>query len=495
MGVLLPPPYTETERINRIIEQGGKGLTDLEFFALELNAWLKSPLREEQLLGDRYYRGYQDILERERRVIGPDGSLQPVKNLPNNRLVDNQYANLADQKVNYLLGKPLTIDGKNKEYIAKLWDTLGKGFPRMLHRLGKDALCGTMGWLYPYYDEKGKFRLKRFPPFDILPFWADDEHTILDCALRYYRQEVWEGYSKKMVERVELYRQDGLYRYIRDGYSLRPDTELGEYSAYFTVTEASGRAEGYNWERIPLIPFRYNAQEIPLLRRVKSLQDALNLCHSDLANNMQEDKRNTIFVLKEYDGQDLGEFRRNLTELGAVKVRGDGGVETLDVQVNGENYQQQIQLLKKALIENGRGFDAKDERMSGNPNKMNIQSMYADIDLDANEMEVQFQGALQELRWFVDQHLKNRTGVDYSGEDVRFLFNRDVLINETEAIQGCRDSQGILSRETIVGQHPWVEDVEEELKRLEKEEAQALENYGGAFPPQFRENVRNDEKS
>ena len=133
--------------------------------------------------------------------------------------------------------------------------------------------------------------------------------------------------------------------------------------------------------------------------------------------------------------------------------------------------------------------------MSGNPNKMNIQSMYADIDLDANEMEVQFQGALQELRWFVDQHLKNRTGVDYSGEDIRFLFNRDVLINETEAIQGCRDSQGILSRETIVGQHPWVEDVEEELKRLEKEEAQALENYGGAFPPQFRENVRNDEKS
>ena len=264
MGVLLPPPYTETERINRIIEQGGKGLTDLEFFALELNAWLKSPLREEQLLGDRYYQGYQDILERERRVIGPDGSLQPVKNLPNNRLVDNQYAKLADQKVNYLLGKPLTIDGKNKEYIAKLWDTLGKGFPRMLHRLGKDALCGTMGWLYPYYDEKGKFRLKRFPPFEILPFWADDEHTILDCALRYYRQEVWEGYSKKMVERVELYRQDGLYRYIRDGYSLRPDTELGEYSAYFTVTEASGRAEGYNWERIPLIPFRYNAQEIPL---------------------------------------------------------------------------------------------------------------------------------------------------------------------------------------------------------------------------------------
>lgn len=494
MGVLLPPPYTETEKINRIIERGGKGLTDLDFFALELNDWLKSPLREEQLLGDRYYRGYQDILERERRVIGPDGGLQPVKNLPNNRLVDNQYAKLADQKVNYLLGKPLTIDGRNKGYIAKLWDTLGKGFPQMLHKLGKDAIGGAMGWLYPYYDEKGEFCLKRFPPFEILPFWADDEHTLLDCALRYYRQEVWEGYGRKTVERVELYREDGVYRYIRDGFGLRPDMELGAHSDYFTAAGEDGEVQGYNWERIPLIPFRYNAQEIPLLRRVKGIQDALNLCHSDLANNMQEDKRNTILILREYDGQDLGEFRRNLSELGVVKVRADGGVETLDVQVNGENYRQQIQLLKKALVENGRGFDAKDERMSGNPNQMNIQSMYADIDLDANEMEAQFQGALRELRWFVDRHLKNRTGVDYSKENVRFIFNRDVLINEAEAIQECRNSQGILSRETIVGQHPWVENVEEELRRLEKEEAQALENYEGAFQPQFRENVKDDEK-
>ena len=29
------------------------------------------------------------------------------------------------------------------------------------------------------------------------------------------------------------------------------------------------------------------------------------------------------------------------------------------------------------------GYDAKDERMGGNPNQMNIQSMYADIDLSA----------------------------------------------------------------------------------------------------------------
>ena len=38
-----------------------------------------------------------------------------------------------------------------------------------------------------------------------------------------------------------------------------------------------------------------------------------------------------------------------------------------------------LSLLKDAIIENARGYDAKDDRMSGNPNQMNIQSMYSDI--------------------------------------------------------------------------------------------------------------------
>lgn len=89
---------------------------------------------------------------------------------------------------------------------------------------------------------------------------------------------------------------------------------------------------------------------------------------SDFENNMQEDARNTILVLENYDGENLGEFRRNLATYGAVKVRtGDGakgGVSTLTVDVNSENYKSILELFKKALIENARGYDAKDDRLS-----------------------------------------------------------------------------------------------------------------------------------
>lgn len=129
---------------------------------------------------------------------------------------------------------------------------------------------------------------------------------------------------------------------------------------------------------------------------------------SDFENNMQEDARNTILVLKNYDGENLGEFRHNLSTYGAVKVREDGGVETLQVEINAENYKGILELLKKSLIENARGYDAKDDRLSGNPNQMNIQSMYSDIDLDANGMETEFQAAFEELLWFINQDFSNR---------------------------------------------------------------------------------------
>ena len=160
-----------------------------------------------------------------------------------------------------------------------------------------------------------------------------------------------------------------------------------------------------------MIAFKYNNKEIPLIKMVKSLQDGLNLIESNFQNQMEEDPRNTILVVVNYDGENLGEFRRNLATYGAVKVRtvdGAGGdVRTLQVEVNSENYKSIIELFKKAIIENAMGYDAKDDRMSGNPNQMNIQSMYSDIDLDANGMETEYQSSMEELLWFLNMHLIN----------------------------------------------------------------------------------------
>ena len=460
-------------------EMTAQGVPDKKLLEREIAAWLGSPERVMQIKGHLYYSGEQDILSRRRTAIGENGQLQLVENLPNNRVIDNQYAKLVNQKANYLLGQPFVLECENKQYLELLRQVLDKRFMRTLKNAGKTALNGGIAWLYPYFDGEGKLAFRLFPAYEMLPFWQDSEHNTLSWAVRFY--QVWDlsNGRRELQDKVEVYSLQGVQRYIWQGGSLKPDKASSECLSY-----VQSDVGAFNWQRLPLIALKYNESESPLLRRVKSLQDGINVMLSDFENNMQEDARNTILVIKNYDGTNLGEFRRNLAAYGAVKVRYDGetkgGVETLEVKVNAENYKVILELFKKALIENGMGFDAKDDRLSGNPNQMNIQSMYSDIDLDANDMETELQAAFADILWFVNVYLANTGLGDFFNEQVNVIFNRDMLMDESSIIANCRQSVGILSDETIIGQHPWVDDVQQELERLAKQrQAEATDPYFG----------------
>lgn len=469
------------------------GMTDKRFLELEITAWLRSGERKRQLEGEAYYHGSQQVRSRRRRALDDEGRPIVLEHLPNNRLVHNLYAKLVDQKTNYSFGRPLSFDTQNKGYAQALAGVLGHRFRRLLHTVGEGAWIGGKSWVYPYY-ENGELAFKRFPAEEVLPFWADADHTVLDAAVHVYvLQEYDEAERAREVVKVEVMHSGGVDCFIRrqDG-TLEPDPQARSGPYITAMDPAKGGPVGYNWERIPLICFKSSHHEIPLLSRVKCLQDAYNTILSNFANQMEEDIHNTILVVKNAEGEDLSRFRYNLATYGAVKVRTyegrDGGVDTLSIEVNAENYKVLLSLLKDAIIENAGGYDAKDDRMTGAPNQMNIQSMYADIDLDANGIEMEFQASMEELLWFVNRHLANTGKGEFEGEQVKVLFDRDMLINETEAITNCKNSVGILSDETIIKMHPWCQNPEQELERL-KEERQEGDPYRAAFegnrqPPQ-----------
>ncbi len=456
-------------------------ISELQFYASELAHWENSEARAEMLSGDLYYTGGQAISARQRTTIGPNGSLQVVPTLPNNKITDNQYAKHVDQKVNYLVGQPVAYECDDPNYASALKSVLGSRFMRTLRTAVTESLNSGIAWLYPYYSKNNELIFEVFPGYEVLPFWADSGHTVLDVALRLYSVEMYLGPEKKTVQKVDVFKDTGMTTYLYEHGHLTPEGENIPRS-YLTVNE-----EPMNWERLPLIPIKYNAREIPLIRRGKALQDALNLLTSDLVNVMQEDVGSAVLVLKNYDGQDLGEFRQNLSTYRAIKTRTfegkDGGVDSLEIEVNAENYKTVLELLKKALIENLRSYDAKDDRLSGSsPNQMNIQSMYCDIDLDANAMETELQASFEELLWFVEQHLANTGQVGRGLLDVVVTFNRDILINETEAIENCSKSVGIISDESIIAQHPWVDDPVKEVERMEKQKEEAESDpYRDAF--------------
>lgn len=459
---------------------------DIRYLELILRQWLGSKSREEQLLAEKYYDGDHDILQREKKVIGADGSLQTITNVPNNRLVDNQYCKLVDQKTNYVLGKPITIATEDDEYLKLLARVFTKKVHRQLRLLAQYAVDGGISWLYPYYDEDSTFRLAVFPSYEICPVWKDKAHTELDYAMRYYSEEVFNDKGGvDLIYHVDLFTTQGITHFRYHGGQLI--LEDNPHSDYLYVGE-----NGYNWTKFPIIPFKYNSKEIPLIRRVKQLQDALNQVLSDFQNNMEEDPRTTILVLKNYDGTNIPEFRQNLATYGVIKVTTvdgvQGGVETLKVEVNAQNYQAILMQLKRAIVENGRGFDAKEERMDGDPNQMNIESMYTDIDLDVNAMETEFQAGFEDLKWFIDQYLIHSGNKDYTEEDVSFVFNRDIFINEDAKIENCVKSVGILSNKTILARHPWVTNIEHEIKQIEEDKQAELEEMDATIKIQNKGN-------
>lgn len=474
--------FTLTETISRHISVGAETrMTELQFLEKELSKWLNSPERQAMIDGERYYIGDHDILSKERFIRdNKTGKKTLLQNLPNNRIVDNQYRKMVAQKRNYLLGKPMTITTEDETYTGYIQQIFNKRFMRTLKDLLGDSINGGKGWLFFGYDEAGEMQMRKFKPYEILPFWSDAEHTVLDAAIRIYEVDSYEGTEEKRIQKVEVYDSTGIRFYDRRDGNLIP---CDPFRLPYITVSVDDSVEGYNWSKIPLICFKYNESEMPLIKAVKSLQDGINQIESEFQDNMQEDARNTILVLVNYDGQNLEEFRTNLAMYGAVKVRNDasaggGDVKTLQVQVNAENYRSILKIFKDALIENAMGYDAKDDRLNGNPNEMNIQSMYSDIDLDADEMESEYQASLEELLWFINCHLENKGLGDWSGKLVEFTFNRNTRTNEAELITNIKNSMGLLSKETLIAMHPFVDDVEAEMEQIQEEKNEEVDDMG-----------------
>ena len=231
------------------------------------------------------YLGEQRILRRVRTVIGPEGVPVEVRNLPNARLLDNQYARLLDQKVNYLLGKPPVFAGEDRAAAAAVQETLGPQFFRALRGMAHDALAGGTGWLFVSPGEQGGLRLRRFRPWEVLPFWADESRTELEAALRVWEREEDRGGRRVRAGYAELYTEEGVYRFRREGRALVREKPFFSPSVR---ADTGARQLDLCWGRLPLLAVKNGPAGVPLLARVKSLQDAVNLILSNFVNAMQE---------------------------------------------------------------------------------------------------------------------------------------------------------------------------------------------------------------
>ena len=423
--------------------------------------------KEEMQESIRYYNYEQDILLKKRWTIGKEGKMQSIENLPNARIIDNQYKKAVDQKVNYLFSQLPSIKCDDEKYQELVQDLYDNRFLRTLNKIALESyLCG-ISWLY-ISNDNGELSMTKMDSTEIIPIWQDRNHESLDAIIRVYQTEEYKDGNIKMIDKVALYTKDDVRIYLRD----KDYTEIKEEG----YLEKDGLR--YSFGEIPFVYFKSNSSEMPLLRRVKSLQDAINAILSNYYDNMLEDPRNTIMILKNYDGQDLGEFRQKLAQYGAVKVStgvdgADGDVNTLEVNVNSENYRLILDLLKEKLIENAMGFDMKSDKTSNAPNELNIKSMYSDMELDANQTALEFTASLEHLERFLKliKNIKDDKLISTTE------FKRNLMVNDEATINMIIQSEGLLSKKTLLSHHPFVDNVDEEIKAIDDEDNIEMGDY------------------
>lgn len=420
--------------------------------------------KEKMQVGIDYYNYKQAIDDKKRVTIGKNGRLVELRNLPNTIIKDNQYARALDQKRNYILSDKPNVDSDN-EVASQFADKfIDNRFMRTLNKIATDSYNSKIGWMYIYTDGKN-IKYKRLDPLTVIPEWKDDNHESLDAVIRMISKSKFEENDIKIKHYIYLYMLNGIKIFENKDDHLE-----------FVNDEPYLEKDGvlYSYKKLPFVCFK-QPNEIALIDKVRCLQDALNLLLSNYADNMFENPMNSILILKNYEGEDLGDFREKLSQFSAVKVRtadgSQGGVDTLEVKVNSENYKTIIELIKKAIAHNARSLYLDNERTSNQPNTLNIKAMYSDIELDANELELEFAASFEYLfSWISDI-----ANIDFS--DLEIKFKRSIMVNDESTVEMIKNSIGIVSNETLLSNHPFVVDKNEELKRIEKEKDEKIKFY------------------
>jgi SPP1 family phage portal protein len=446
-------------------------LTTPEIIKIHIDEFNTSKERQLMLKGEKYYKVENDILNRQ--MIRYENE-KPVNDetKANNKLAHGFMYMLVDDKINYLLVKPYTLECDDENYLKLVQETLGKRFQKKLKQLGTEASNKGIAWLYPYIDSEGNFKTMKIPSEQGIPIWLDNDHEELQAFIRYYDVETYEGKEKKIVTKIEYHTSEGIQYYVMDqngNVILDAEAYLEEEGEDITIPHFEVRKQPGTWEKVPFIPFKNNDFELPDLQFIKTLIDNYDLTRSDNANEL-EDFKNFILALRGYGGESLSEFMRDLSYYRAVKLDADenAGLNKIETPVNIDSAEKHYQQLKKDIYEFGQGVDKSSDKLGNSPSGIALKFMYSGLDLKCNAIEENFKWAFEQLLYFVNKYLE-LTGKKVSDKEVTLIFNRDIAINESGAITDCMNSKGVISDKTIVANHPWVTDLDEELKQIEKE--------------------------
>lgn len=424
--------------------------------------WLASQDYKDMLTANDYYRNKNDIMDKVKTYVC-DGETRTATGMANNKVAHPIVRDLVDQKVQYLLSADWSVETENATWQDFLTNYYSDAFRTQLVRVSRDAILKGIGWLYVWIEE-GKLKTKRMLPEEVIPVWADQDHTELDAVIRFYSTTEYVSTTPKIITYVEYWDETGV-RYYKsvDGSKLKFEGENGH------MEDAEGNP--FLWSKLPFIPFKYNDDEVMLIQVIKSLVDDYDSKKSSMSD-LLDDETNKFKVVKGYESTDPREFVRNMNTF-RVAFIDDGDITELGSAPDVTGTIAYLEKTRQDIFDFGRGVDTN-ASMGANASGDARQYLYAKLDLDCNDLEKGIVNGLQELSWFICNSIPNLAA--FIDEKVNYMFSRNTIINEGMMLDNAIKMQSIdgISMKTIVNYVPSIENADEEIEKWEDEQGESM---------------------
>ena len=425
-------------------------------------------------VAERYYNDDNDIhYRKDRNRETPPDAEHPLDNpmrTADNKIAIGFYRLLVDQKAAYLFTAPPVFDVGNKDANKQIVSSLGDAYAKNVKTLCINASNAGIGWVHYWKDKStGEFSWAPVPSEQIIPVWSPALKHDLLAVLRAYKEfdeqtgdpydvyEYWTGaecqaFRKRAGDEIN----SGLLYYPM----FAPDSEGGDVLRH-------------DFGRVPLIPFLNNDRATNDLQRVKSLIDAYDKTYSGFMDDL-EDIQQVIFILTNYGDQDLKKFLEDLKYYKTISVENNGaddksGVSTLTIDIPVDAREKMLAITRKMIFTMGQGVDPEQQGLNQTSGEA-MKFVYSLLELKAGNMETEFKLGFNEL---IRAILK---AAGKSAEGIIQTWTRTSIKNDSELVDMCSKSSGIISRKTILLNHPFVEDAEVEEKQLEEDAKRAAEN-------------------
>jgi len=403
-----------------------------------INNFKNSSLYSNMLIGKRYYLGRNDILTRQFFFYNVNDKETVDTYRANIKTPSNFIQPIIDHKISYCFSKDIILED---------FPTNSIDINEEIDFVAEEAAKTSIGWLYIYVDEDKFLQVKSMESETIIPLYDGTIENKLTSIIRFYKlgecdyAEFWDNISC-------------------DTYQLNK-------SNYDLINSIS-----HKWGMLPFIPFYNNRNGTNDIEGIKSLIDAYDIILSDFNNNFI-DFQEVILFIKNYaenvaTKEAAIELMAWLKKYKVVAVKQDGSIDIIAKEVPFQARKEIMMILRRLIYETAQAVDL-DELKGGSLTNVVIKAYFIFFDLKCSKTLKQAKKFIKEILKFSNKYNELRSEPTSPITAANITFNKNILINEDTTIESCVKSDGIISKRTLLANHPWVTDVDIELLQLDED--------------------------